>query len=115
MKHIVWDQAGREYGFDFESITFSQYRQRPFVFFACQMDEDFELDVIDDVGNVVAHVSGKAGDYVTNGVEFGVGYGYVPKEAFERSFEKLPEDRRKLSKVELWRDGPTGGAGHGGA
>jgi hypothetical protein len=90
MKRIIRRPDGSsEITFD---VTLEQYRKRPVVVFAARMDEPFEVETLEGT------MRGNAGDYLICGVK-GEYYPCKP-DVFAATYEALPDDRRKLAKVE---------------
>jgi len=77
MKRIIRDaQGNREILFD---VTFKQYRKKPIVIFAAQMDEPFEVETLEGT------MHGNAGDWLICGLK-GEYYPCKP-DIFEASYE----------------------------
>jgi hypothetical protein len=61
MKRVVRNADGTsEITFD---VTFTQYRKRPVLVFAAQMDEEFEVETLEGT------MRGQPGDYLISGVK----------------------------------------------
>lgn len=79
MKRIIRDAEGNsEITFD---VTFKQYRKKPVVVLAAQMDEEFEVETLEGT------MRGNAGDYLICGVK-GEFYPCKP-DIFEATYESV--------------------------